>query len=503
MERTCTKKDFRAKLADCVLAILLASSPALLATSHTWSGTSPVDGNWSTAANWSAGGAPVNLEHDVVLVFPAAMGRMATMNNDLTGLVVTSMTFADTAYAVGGNAIELGGTVSVTGGVSYGVVALNLDVVLSATSTFQPTNDTSSGNSYELGLYGTVSGAAGNDVHVQSLDGPNGGVVFAHANSYAGVTHVDNGYLHVDDAAGLGSPAGGTTIGVGATLTANRVGSGHWTLGEPLVVGGGGASGNAALQWHDLTWTGPITLTEDTTVKTDGIVNLNAVLSGNFGLLVRVSTPAGLGEFNLTQANTYSQPTRIEYGTVIVTGSQPASDFTLQGYSSSDRSRLRGTGTVGAVSVEEGGGETKTVAPGTTASTGTLHTSNFSLNDPPNVGIGYAGNHGVLSVRLNGTGAGAWDQVVVTGTVDITDATLDVVQLFTPAVGDSWTIVSNDGADAVTGTFRVDGAPVPQGASFFAAGRTFQMDYQGGDGNDVVITFTSTTPVSLQSFEVE
>ncbi len=163
--------------------------------------------------------------------------------------------------------------------------------------------------------------------------------------------------------------------------------------------------------------------------------------------------------------------------------------------------RLRGTGTVGAVSVEQGGSETKTIAPGTTASTGTLHTKSFSLNDPP--ASGYAGNHGVLSARLNGTGAGAWDQVAVTGTVDVTNATLDVVQWFTPAVGNSWAIVSNDGADAVVGTFRVSGVPVPQGGTFVAGGRTFQMDYQGGDGNDIVITLTSTTPVSLQSFEIE
>jgi fibronectin-binding autotransporter adhesin len=232
-------------------------------------------------------------------------------------------------------------------------------------------------------------------------------------------------------------------------------------------------------------------------------VNVNGVVSGSFALHIRASNLSGTSEFNLTQDNTYSQPTQIEYGTVIVTGSQPASDFTLQGYSSSDRSRLRGTGSVGAVSVEQGGSETKTVAPGTTASTGTLHTKSFSLKDPPNAGAGYAGNHGVLSIRLNGTGTGAWDQVAATGTVDITNATLDVVQWFTPADGDSFTIVVNDGADAVTGTFRVGGVPVPQLGTFVTGGRTFQLNYLGGDGNDVVLTAVPQQPVSLQAFEVE
>lgn len=498
MELPGITKHPRAGAASRALAlIILAASPALQGASHTWSGASPVDGNWSTAANWSAGGPPVNLEHDVVLLFPAAMGRMATMNNDLTGLVVASMTFADTAYAVGGSTISLGGTVSVTGGVSYGAVALNFDVVLTGTSSLQPTNVTSSGDSYELALYGTLSGAAGSDVHVQSLDGPNGGVVFAHANSYAGVTYVDVGVLHADDAAALGSTAAGTVVSSGATLTANRTGSGSWTIaGESLSVAGPGASGNAALQWSDLTWSAPVTLTNDTTIKTSGTVTLDGVVSGAFQLYIRSSESSGVGAAVFTQANTYSQPTLVEYGTLVVTGSQPASDVLLQGWSNPP-ARLRGTGTVGNVSMDTGNNEPKIVAPGTTAATGTLHTGNLSLADAAH------GDKGGLSVRLNGTGAGAWDQVAVTGTVDITNATLDVVQGFTPAVGNSWTIVSNDATDAVVGLFRVSGSPVVQGDTFLAGGRTFQMDYQGGDGNDIVLTLTSTTPVSLQSFEIE
>lgn len=497
MEPTCITKSPVAKVAGGTLAILLlAASPALLGASHTWSGASPVDGNWSTAANWSAGGPPVNLEHDVVLLFPAAMGRMATMNNDLTGLVVTSMTFADTAYAVGGNSMSLGGTVSVTGGVSYSAVALNVDVVLTGTSFLQPTNVTSSGDSYELALYGTLSGAAGSDIHVQSLDGASAGVSFAHANTYLGVTYVDSGYLHVDDAGGLGSPAAGTVVGAGATLTANRVGNPPWVIGEPLSVAGGGANGNAALQWRDLTWTAPITLTDDATVKTSGTVTFDGVVSGAFQLRLRSTQSAGVGAAVFTQANTLSQPALVEHGTLVVTGSQPAAGVLLQGWSTPPAT-LRGTGTVGNVSMDTGSIETKTVAPGTAAAPGTLHTGNLSLADAAN------GDQGVLAVRLNGTGAGAWDQVAVTGTVDVTNATLDVVVGFAPAVGDSWTIVANDGADAVAGNLRVGGVPVPQSGTFSAGGRTFQMNYQGGDGNDVVLTLTSTTPVSLQSFEIE
>lgn len=496
----------RARAAGRLLALLLlAASAELVGASHTWSGLSAVDGKWSRAENWSSGGAPVDNETAVELVFPAGVARMATSSNDLTGLDVTSMTFGHTDYAVSGTAIRMAGTIStisVTGGApGTSSVAIGLDVVLTGTAAFfQSTND--SGNVYGLSFHGTISGAGGKDVHAVSLVGPSGEVVFAHANTYLGTTYVDGGTLHVDDAGGLGSPVAGTVVGLGATLSLNRAGSGAWILGEPLFVQGAGASGGAALLWRDLTWTGDVTLTGDTTLKAEGVVTVGGVVSGAHGLSLQVSTSPGTGELHLTESNTYSQPTRIEYGTVVVTGSQPASDFTLRGTSATDRSRLRGTGTVGAVSLEAVGSETKTIAPGTTAAPGTLHTKGLSLKDPPSLPA-YAGNHGVLFVRLAGNTVGAFDQVAVTGSVDLTDATLEIAQWYTPAVGHSFTIVSNDGNDPVTGTFRVNGVNVPSLGTFGAGGRTFQIDYAGGDGNDVVLTCTSLLPVTLQTFDIE
>ncbi len=52
-------------------------------------------------------------------------------------------------------------------------------------------------------------------------------------------------------------------------------------------------------------------------------------------------------------------------------------------------------------------------------------------------------------------GVGGYDQVKVTGTVSLGGADLDLALLggFTPSIGNSFTIVDNDGADAVSGTF--------------------------------------------------
>src|SRR5688572_9540237 len=63
-------------------------------------------------------------------------------------------------------------------------------------------------------------------------------------------------------------------------------------------------------------------------------------------------------------------------------------------------------------------------------------------------------------------------------------ANLNVALSFTPEFDDSFTLIDNLGASPVQGTF----AGLPQNGQFTADGVTFLIDYQGGDGNDVVIT---------------
>ncbi|MGH8103834.1 MAG: choice-of-anchor Q domain-containing protein, partial [bacterium] len=61
--------------------------------------------------------------------------------------------------------------------------------------------------------------------------------------------------------------------------------------------------------------------------------------------------------------------------------------------------------------------------------------------------------------------------------------TLNVILGFTPATNDTFTIILNDGADAVVGTF----AGLPEGATFTVGTEAFRITYAGGDGNDVVL----------------
>jgi len=69
-----------------------------------------------------------------------------------------------------------------------------------------------------------------------------------------------------------------------------------------------------------------------------------------------------------------------------------------------------------------------------------------------------------------------------------------------PGTGNSETVVNNDGGDPVSGFFN----GLPDGTVFFVGPYSFRIDYDGGDGNDVVITAVSncnavTIPTNITS----
>ena len=93
-----------------------------------------------------------------------------------------------------------------------------------------------------------------------------------------------------------------------------------------------------------------------------------------------------------------------------------------------------------------------------------------------------------LNIELNGTNPGTGhDQMNVTaGPVSIGGANLVLSALggYTPASGNQFTIINNQGAGAVIGTF----AGLPGGATVSDGTSNYTISYTGGDGNDVVLT---------------
>ena len=134
--------------------------------------------------------------------------------------------------------------------------------------------------------------------------------------------------------------------------------------------------------------------------------------------------------------------------------------------------RIKGFGNVGTVIL----GDNSIISPG--SSPGCISSTGLTFEEGSTYEFEIAGN--VVCTE--------YDQIDVTGVVTITGGVLDTSLLsgFVPALNDEFIIVNNDEADAVTGEF--DG--LTNGATFEVDGVTFRINYDGGDGNDVVLTVT-------------
>lgn len=242
---------------------------------------------------------------------------------------------------------------------------------------------------------------------------------------------------------------GATTVDAGGRL------DGSITNNAPLTINGVMNTGSTTV--GSLAGAGQLNINSGTV--TVGGNNTSTTFSGAItavGGLVKTGT----GRLTLSGTNTYGGGTTINAGSIFVTGSMMG-PVTVNGGAT-----FGGTGTVnGSVTVNAGG----TLSPG--LSPGLLNTGNLAVA-------------GVLLEEIEGTTLGTqYDSINVTGTVDLTAGTLVLAGAYVPAVGNTFTIITNDGVDAVTGTF----AGLPEGATVVFNGATLQISYIGGTGNDVVL----------------
>jgi autotransporter-associated beta strand protein len=183
-----------------------------------------------------------------------------------------------------------------------------------------------------------------------------------------------------------------------------------------------------------------------------------AVIFGVGGRLRKIG-PATL---TLTATNTHTGATTVEDGMLVINGVQASSAVIVK-----TNATLAGFGTVGTIT-SQGGIVSPGVGPGRLNSKGVAFDSTS-----------------IFRAELNGQFAGvSYDQLNVAGALHLSGCALDVVLNFVGSAGNQYTIIANDGSDAVIGTF----AGKPEGATFAFGGATFQITYHGGDGNDVVLT---------------
>src|SRR6185369_13991317 len=210
------------------------------------------------------------------------------------------------------------------------------------------------------------------------------------------------------------------------------------------------------------------------TVTGAGNVVSNGVISSSGAI-----TKNGTGRLTLSANNTYTGTTTLTAGTLLVNGSQSSSNVNLAG------GVLGGSGRVGAITASGG-----SIRPGASLP-GILNTGNVSLNPATS-----------FVVDLNGTLAGSgYRQLNVNGTVNLGGSSLDASANFQSTIGDTFTIINNDGNDAVVGTF----AGLAEGATVVLGGLPFTISYVGGTGNDVVLVrvpAVGPTPPSISISDV-
>jgi autotransporter-associated beta strand protein len=178
---------------------------------------------------------------------------------------------------------------------------------------------------------------------------------------------------------------------------------------------------------------------------------------------------AGVGIATFLGDHTYVGTTSVNAGTLVVEGS------------------INGGTTIVAVGATLGGNGTINtqldiagiLAPG--ASAGEL-TANRAVN--------FAATS-AFSLELNGPVAGTgYDQLTIgnTGSITITGGNVSLSLGYEPAFGQQFTVINNLSSVAITGVFSnlADGGIIS--ATFNSVQYDFVADYQGGDGNDLVLT---------------
>lgn len=393
------------------------------------------------------------------VTMPASVNAQATINSNVN-LGSTSHTITINNPILG---MIVNGQITGTGGIfKNGVGTLELQGAINAPNTFTGQTRVGSGvlflnhNSFE---------AVSTSVGVGDGSGAPGDAILRLGQNdeipdTANVTVFDDGLLDLNNHSDL---IANLTLDIGASVT---TGTGTLSLGGNVEVDGGSGTTTTISGKLDL---GNADRTFNILVVAGHDLEVDAVISGSGGLI-----KTGFGDMVLNGANTYTGATTVQGGGLLINGSQPSSAVTVQS------GALGGSGSVGSVTGNSGG-----VIPcadfNTLTSPRILSTKSLALDGSS------------FNVQIIGKANGQFGQAKVVGTVNINGSTLVSTLNYSSQLGNVYTIIVNDGADAVTGTFT----GLAEGTTFALGTRTFQITYHGNDGNDVVLTDRTPEPYAI------
>ena len=273
----------------------------------------------------------------------------------------------------------------------------------------------------DTGVTLTFSNGGADNVTVNGMISGSGGLTkvgtgtltLGSANTATGNVTVAAGSLSLINGAALENTVA-VTVNAGASLI----------IDNNEIIGSLAGAGNAVLS-------GALTLGSNNSSTT-----LSGVISGTGSL-----TKLGTGTLTLSGNNTYSGLTVISGGGLNVTG-------TLENTSAMTVNSLgvvSGTGSVFAV------GSTNSInfIAGSTLSPGVAGPGLLTIN-----GNLTMASNSTLAVDINGTTSGAeHDAVAVNGIVTVTGVNLVATHGYTSTLGDAYSILTNDGVDAINGNF--------------------------------------------------
>jgi autotransporter-associated beta strand protein len=288
------------------------------------------------------------------------------------------------------------------------------------------------------------------------------------ANAYAGLTTVNGGTLVLGKATGTLAVPNNLVVNSGSTV---RLASSLQTMqsADVLVNSGGLLDFSAYTIYFDtLRGSGTVNFGVNGWVEL-GWYNGTSEFDGSFTGTGYASGwtvgKTGSGTFTIGGNSSYTAGiTHVLQGKIVINGSQPQIPVTVD-----SGAIIGGSGTVGIITANG------MISPGT---------SPVILNSS-NVTFSASGN---FTVNLTGPnpGPGGYDQLNVSGTVSLANATLTVIPAFTVpvSIGQQFTILNHNGTGPITGTFN----GFPEGSLFTAGAYKFRISYVGGTGNDVVLT---------------
>lgn len=180
------------------------------------------------------------------------------------------------------------------------------------------TVDVQSANNLALNVNASI-GSSGGIIKT----GP-GGLSLNSSNGYGGLTVVQDGWLWIKNASGLGSSSSGTVVSNGASLVLQGA---FGVTNEALTLNGFGESSSwGALDTESSFtnfWTGPITLNATSTIapwSSSSVLRISGAISGPGGFTLGSQTGGGSGICYLegTAANTYAGTTIVGGGTLLL-----------------------------------------------------------------------------------------------------------------------------------------------------------------------------------------